>query len=429
VQVPLNLNPQPTASSEVPSKPTPSRLPRLADNQLSVAELIQKYQIPDVSSDIETLSVAGAESEADSEIIPPKIRKTPRSKSHKRKIGEVNEAYPTIRSPRQISRTYQKSAGSRIPGLTTIAAPSESRGSSRQASPERRNLAVNVNIGKPNVLPKPGTPTPTRTKGKLTIRTASRDKSTNPIRSTPGLRRPSAKRNPSLSQAGKVNTLTRQFEKLSRENDRLNKRYSVIRGRRARPVASAKARVEVFENVREAILDESGNSEVDEADDEEDNAGDSTIRTKERERRNSEGRSEESSKITTPTSISGDTASATTSVSTAETTVTSAPCTSPVPESLPETPDTTAPQTNPSASVSEHDTTPNNPSIVDALNKLWSKHSISPHLLAEVEAEDPLADPEHIFRESDIVVRTDEPTSIIALTLECVYQGHVIFLF
>ena len=38
----------------------------------------------------------------------------------------------------------------------------------------------------------------------------------------------------------------------------------------------------------------------------------------------------------------------------------------------------------------------------------------------DFEADDFMADPEHIFRESSMVVRTDEPTSIIALTLKCV---------
>ena len=56
---------------------------------------------------------------------------------------------------------------------------------------------------------------------------------------------------------------------MSRENERVNRRYSVIRGRRARPVASARAKVEVFDNVRDAILDESESSEADDADDEE----------------------------------------------------------------------------------------------------------------------------------------------------------------
>lgn len=39
---------------------------------------------------------------------------------------------------------------------------------------------------------------------------------------------------------------------------------------------------------------------------------------------------------------------------------------------------------------------------------------------SDPEAEDPLNDPEHIFRDSSMVVRTDEPTSIIALALKYV---------
>ena len=43
-----------------------------------------------------------------------------------------------------------------------------------------------------------------------------------------------------------------------------------------------------------------------------------------------------------------------------------------------------------------------------------------PHNLRSHLDEDPMADPEHIFRESSMVVRTDEPTSIIALALKYV---------
>jgi 1-phosphatidylinositol-3-phosphate 5-kinase len=52
-------------------------------------------------------------------------------------------------------------------------------------------------------------------------------------------------------------------------------------------------------------------------------------------------------------------------------------------------------------------------SILKALSGFWpqpTRHS--------VEGDDPMNDPLHIFRDSSMVVRLDEPTSIIALALE-----------
>ena len=48
--------------------------------------------------------------------------------------------------------------------------------------------------------------------------------------------------------------------------------------------------------------------------------------------------------------------------------------------------------------------------ILKALSTLWPQQ---PH-----QFDDPFGDPEHIFRDSDMVVRLDEPTSIIALALK-----------
>ena len=56
------------------------------------------------------------------------------------------------------------------------------------------------------------------------------------------------------------------------------------------------------------------------------------------------------------------------------------------------------------------------PSILKALSGLWPQQA--PRSRAEPDLDDPMADPEHIFRESSMVVRTDEPTSIIALALK-----------
>lgn len=53
------------------------------------------------------------------------------------------------------------------------------------------------------------------------------------------------------------------------------------------------------------------------------------------------------------------------------------------------------------------------PSILQTISKMWKQNQDA--------WADPFGDPEHIFRDADMVVRLDEPTSIIALALKCVF--------
>jgi 1-phosphatidylinositol-3-phosphate 5-kinase len=56
-------------------------------------------------------------------------------------------------------------------------------------------------------------------------------------------------------------------------------------------------------------------------------------------------------------------------------------------------------------------------SLLKALSGFWPQNL--PHRIRfDDETDDPIRDPEHIFRDSAMVVRTDEPTSIIALALK-----------
>jgi 1-phosphatidylinositol-3-phosphate 5-kinase len=56
-------------------------------------------------------------------------------------------------------------------------------------------------------------------------------------------------------------------------------------------------------------------------------------------------------------------------------------------------------------------------SFLKALSGFWPQN-VPHHSRADDETDDPIRDPEHIFRDSSMVVRTDEPTSIIALALK-----------
>jgi 1-phosphatidylinositol-3-phosphate 5-kinase len=58
-------------------------------------------------------------------------------------------------------------------------------------------------------------------------------------------------------------------------------------------------------------------------------------------------------------------------------------------------------------------------SILKALSGFWLQPPPqSRRRGCELEGDDIMSDPEHIFRDSSMVVRTDEPTSIIALALK-----------
>jgi 1-phosphatidylinositol-3-phosphate 5-kinase len=74
------------------------------------------------------------------------------------------------------------------------------------------------------------------------------------------------------STATKVSNIARQFERMSKEfkeSERANRRYAVMKGRKARPVATAAAKVEVFSNFRDAAGESEDSSEsLSEADDE-----------------------------------------------------------------------------------------------------------------------------------------------------------------
>lgn len=111
---------------------------------------------------------------------------------------------------------------------------------------------------------------PKHVTGKSHSRHGSRDRSTS--RSTSSVA-PSGKGNSKRvppAKGANVTTLARQFERLSRDSEKANRRYAIMKGRRARPVASSKAKVEIFENILDAARDDSedGSEASSEADDE-----------------------------------------------------------------------------------------------------------------------------------------------------------------
>ncbi|KAJ2995344.1 hypothetical protein NUW54_g7405 [Trametes sanguinea] len=235
---------------------------------------------------------------------------------------------------------------------------------------------------------------------------------------------------------GKVSNIAKHFERINKDNERSNRRYAVIRGKRARPVASARAKVEVLESIKDAIRDESESSDSSEADDEGGGADDDHPEQslpKSKHPQDSEGPILAAPAVVVqPASGQPTPATAPAELPPAEDqpeacmpaqpaavpqqipieevspSVMNSPMLSPTTQSgmLPMTPPSTDIDLGPVG----------RPSILKALTGLWPQQApIRSRMEADVD--DPMADPEHIFRESSMVVRTDEPTSIIALAL------------
>ena len=222
----------------------------------------------------------------------------------------------------------------------------------------------------------------------------------------------------------KVSTITKHFERINRDNEKANRRYVVIRGKRARPVASARAKVEILESIKDAINDESESSDSSEADDEGDGS--------DKDRRIADKTKPEPSKedtlpepecaiplpapLLTPPAIATPPEDAHGPQMTSE-----SPEEAPVTHTSPILPISKPENASPVPPEMELEPGPTNTerlSILKAISGLWPQQPFRNR--EGFDAEDPMSDPEHIFRDSSMVVRTDEPTSIIALALKYV---------
>jgi 1-phosphatidylinositol-3-phosphate 5-kinase len=213
-----------------------------------------------------------------------------------------------------------------------------------------------------------------------------------------------------------VSNITKHFERLGRDAERLKSRYSVIRGRRARPVASARATVEVLDSVKDAIKDESDSSDSSsEADDEDEGVEEERI-VPELIAPLSPDADPTSPEVAIKTAPPG-VASFSDVVSDQETRETEAPLPGPI--SLPPSPFLSSTKYDVSLTPPPADLelgasgAEQRPSILQAISGFWLQPPPTSRL-----NDDPMSDPEHIFRDSSMVVRTDEPTSIIALALK-----------
>ncbi|GLB35735.1 putative protein present in Fab1, YOTB, Vac1, and EEA1 [Lyophyllum shimeji] len=412
------------AEEEVPVQRL-SRLPRRV-HQPSVAELVRKYQDflpPQGVHDLSKTALAPRApfSESEQEYISPiPRRQAVRNKSRHRvpskkaSTSDFEQSYAANIAPRYLthSRRGLPQAGSRLAGHVGGSAL-QSHESSRRPSPEKRPLGKDVRVSRPS------SPTnnrqassggrhakpriPPRTKEKAPARPPS-----NPVTK-------STLRRPPTGAGNKVSNIAKHFERLGRDAERSKGRYSVIRGKRARPVASARAKVEVLDSVKDAIKDESESSDSSEADDEDEGVEEErTVPELLQASPESDPTSPEAAIRTAPPLATFPDVPA--GPATQEQGLEAPPVD---PMSLPPSPFLTSHKIEKDASLTPPTSDVELPSgertsILKALSGFWlqqpptSRHAID---------DDPMNDPEHIFRGSSMVVRTDEPTSIIALAL------------
>jgi 1-phosphatidylinositol-3-phosphate 5-kinase len=419
--------------------PRVSRLPRRIAQHPSVAELVARYQDFIPANGVEELArtalapppVSESEQEDLTTTLPnvntsrpalPRstLRGRHRQLAKKPSTSDFESGYAVNAAPRlrrSLGGQGQGQYTTRIPGGSSF----DSLAPSRRASPDKRESRI---AGEPPSPPYGGKllpPPPGRTvRGKSSSRGLGRDVSQQRTTSS-GASKPTFRR-PPQGAGTKVSNIARHFERINRENEKANRRYAVIRGRKVRPVASSRATVEVLESIKDAIKDESDISDSSsEADDE---GGD------EDEGRKSTDKATESSPDQSTTlpaaTVQKDLVKSAEQPPVQETGApvpTSTPPLSPpaAERSFPpspflssSTPETNPPRTPPTLSPEE---LPGRNSIFrQAFSGLWPPQL--PLKRAELDDEDPLNDPEHIFRDSSMVVRTDEPTSIIALALK-----------
>ncbi|GAW06573.1 1-phosphatidylinositol-3-phosphate 5-kinase [Lentinula edodes] len=202
-------------------------------------------------------------------------------------------------------------------------------------------------------------------------------------------------------------------------------RIVVSESRRARPVASARAKVEVLESVQDAIKDDDESSSSDsssEADDEggeDQDEGKTVAELVEQTESPEEVTRVEVVKTAPPDSTFPESTQTDKHITPGSESTESSATLPPSTISLPPSPflrtDHSVSVTPPHSDLEAPVPGTERNSILKALSGFWLQPP--PLTRSSLDNDDLMVDPEHIFRDSSMVVRTDEPTSIIALAL------------
>ncbi|CAE7226835.1 unnamed protein product [Rhizoctonia solani] len=287
-----------------------SRLPRRArpPPPPSVSDLVKQFQAV-LPEDFATGAIGYgplartsllSDSEHDSEAQPRRARGRPRAIANRPKFqpkshtlgSDFERSYAMNVAPRQTRDSASEAGPSRIPApiQPTISPPAEITQSGRSSPTHSMfghikrpvlsrtttgSTIKNVNAAalEPLTGMRKASLNLNKSKGKAPARNAPRDRSSIRNASSTTSNKQGTRRvtGPGPTNTGsKVASQIRQFERLSKESEKANRRYAIIRGRRARPVVTAKPKVEIFDSYEDALRDgESDSSDSSsEADDE-----------------------------------------------------------------------------------------------------------------------------------------------------------------
>lgn len=244
--------------------PRPSKLPRRTKHSPRIAQLVKQFQTNGDDMQSDGGPNVMSESDQEPEIIPP-IRHS-RTKSRTSQIINKNEgplsdfegSYAANVAPLYFAHRRPAGRTSRIPGPIV----SGSEGPSRKASPERSKAPRTIRFGQDfRSFGAPTTPVPM---SEESIKGKGR------AISSPNMA--GQKRRANTLGPNKVSKMTKHFENMAREAEK-TRRASIMRNRKARPVATARVTVEVLKTVKEGFLDSSeSSSSSSEADDEDEGA-------------------------------------------------------------------------------------------------------------------------------------------------------------
>ncbi|KAF9245716.1 hypothetical protein BU15DRAFT_85418 [Melanogaster broomeanus] len=316
-------------------------------------------------------------------------------------LSKVNSPRPLLREPTKKPSTsdfesgYAANAAPRFKRSSGGQGQYATRATSRRTSPDKKGSRT---LGEPSSPPQSGKPLPGPSGGRTLRRKVS----------SRGLGREKPPSRPTRPPQGAGT------KRIGRENERASRRYAVIiRGRKA-----------LLDSIKDAIRDESDISDSSsEADDE---GGDEYEGRKPTESSPEQSVTlpaatvEENTDVTpVPVPIHEEEAPVPpTSTPPLPPPIVDLESSRPFPPSpflSSAPPEKNPPPTPPTPPTISLDELPRNSIFRQALQGLWLPQL--PSRRAEFDYEDPLNDPEHIFRDSSMVVRTDEPTSIIALAL------------
>ncbi|KAG8788159.1 1-phosphatidylinositol-3-phosphate 5-kinase [Serendipita sp. 397] len=242
------------------SIPRASRLPRRVHHSPRIALLVQQFQQPDS----ERTNGGMSESEIDIEEVQAPIRpskpKSRLSQSMRKGDGPLSDfegSYAANVAPLYFAHRRPAGRTSRIPGPVV----SGSEGPSRKASPERPTIGKTIRFGQGfRSFEAPTTPIVEQEVG-FSIKGKGK------AMSNPSVIVNRHKRANTLG-ASKVSKIAKQYEKMARDAEK-NRRATVMRNRKARPVATAQVTIEVLKTVKEGFADASeSSSSSSEADDE-----------------------------------------------------------------------------------------------------------------------------------------------------------------